>query len=168
MTKLVISFLIHLGKALAAIQFKDQILSYEKNYDSRFNTGGTGRGIFDFVRFRARTSNDHHYNDSRNGDPTFRHHNHASDNHGLLSAVFPGKGHVIGVPFSFAQRGRGREAHRAYDFSGVASAVCASSSAWLTTGAMACNFSIPRKSINLTPMVFRPTTRISFTRVRTN
>ena len=106
MTKLVISFLIHLGKALAAIQFKDQILSYEKNYDSRFNTGGTGRGIFDFVRFRARTSNDHHYNDSRNGDPTFRHHDHASDNHGLLSAVFPGKGHVIGVLFSFAQRAR--------------------------------------------------------------
>ncbi|MEN3368456.1 MAG: hypothetical protein V7609_599 [Verrucomicrobiota bacterium] len=38
---------------------------------------------------------------------------------------------------------------------------------WLTTGAIACNFSAPRKSISFTPMVFLPTARISFTRVRT-
>ena len=110
----------------------------------------------EFVRLGAGRDHDHHdsrdyHGSAADGD--------AADNdyseHRLLAATFcsPGARTGMGVrSFLSLPESRFR--------------LSASSSAWLTTGAMACNFSPSRKVRSFTPMALRPVSRISFTRVR--
>jgi hypothetical protein len=105
----------------------------------------------------AGRDNDHHYSRDYYDSTTGCHAaDHDYSQHRLLGATLGLQGartNGLRALFSF------------FSPPGVSISAFASSSVWLTTGVMACNFSPLRKQRSFTPMALRPVSRISFTRV---
>lgn len=111
----------------------------------------------EFVRLGAGGDHDHHDSRDHHGSAAG---SDAADNdysdHRLLAATFCSSG------------ARVRNGCALFSYSAGVSISAFASSAWLTTGAIACNFSPSRKVRSFTPMALRPVSRISFTGVRTS
>ena len=133
-----------------------ELSAKEFNYENIYPSYGSGRHAWlEFVRRGACLDHDHHHSRKYHGSTT------------RCDAADHNYSHLGLLVATSRSQGARAEWLRALFYSAGVSISAFASSAWLTTGAIACNFSPSRKVRSFTPMALRPVSRMSFTGVRT-
>lgn len=148
----------HLAATLLTNLLAKEYVEYEIITDPWVDCVGRGHDVPRVVLLDRRDNRNHDHNTRNHGDAT------AADDNNNDDASNDGSRRIL------IKMGRDAALRRPewpyFCSASAASALCASSSAWLTTGAMAWSCSPSFKLINFTPIVLRPASRTSFTRVR--